>query len=355
MGLFRLLLALSVALAHANLRYGLPAAVAVQSFFLMSGFYMALVLDRRYREAWRFYANRALRLLPAYWVVALLTLLLATGPDPSLLPATARWFLAAANTAVVGQDAVMFLGASADRGLYFAADFRQTDPQLWHYLLVPQAWSLGVEILFYLCAPVLVRCRTRVLVGLLAAALTARCLTYAAGFGADPWTYRFFPFELALFVAGICSFRAHRRWAGAVAARLSRLGGAATAGLIGLLVAYRWLPDATVGPVSAKSVAFFACLAAALPVAFLWSTSSRADRLLGDLSYPVFIGHWLVMILLTQAGLRPSDGHGLLFVAAVLSASTVLWLVVDRPVDRWRHSVRWAAGPRGSAAPARMA
>ena len=43
----------------------------------MSGFYMALVLDRSYRDkpVRYFYASRALRLLPAYWFVSAVTLL----------------------------------------------------------------------------------------------------------------------------------------------------------------------------------------------------------------------------------------------------------------------------------------
>ena len=53
MGVLRCLLALSVLLAHDVDGWFklIDGAVAVQCFFLISGFYMALVLNERYAEA----------------------------------------------------------------------------------------------------------------------------------------------------------------------------------------------------------------------------------------------------------------------------------------------------------------
>lgn len=50
MGLARLLLALSVVLAHLPVLLGplVNGHVAVQGFFIISGFYMALILDSKY-------------------------------------------------------------------------------------------------------------------------------------------------------------------------------------------------------------------------------------------------------------------------------------------------------------------
>jgi peptidoglycan/LPS O-acetylase OafA/YrhL len=74
MGSLRLILALSVFLAHTGSLFGVflvGPSVAVQSFFLISGFYMALVLNEKYKGSGSYYlfiTNRLLRLLP-YWVV----------------------------------------------------------------------------------------------------------------------------------------------------------------------------------------------------------------------------------------------------------------------------------------------
>jgi peptidoglycan/LPS O-acetylase OafA/YrhL len=49
MGTLRLFLALSVAFGHFGMPLGLLTSdIAVQSFFVISGFYMALVLNEKY-------------------------------------------------------------------------------------------------------------------------------------------------------------------------------------------------------------------------------------------------------------------------------------------------------------------
>lgn len=75
MGLFRLVLAFCVVLAH-GLNLPIPAAradVAVQTFYIVSGFYMALVLTEKYRDFSTYFFNRLLRIYPAYFLVALAT------------------------------------------------------------------------------------------------------------------------------------------------------------------------------------------------------------------------------------------------------------------------------------------
>jgi len=72
-GLLRTFLALLVVGSHLGAFGG--ATFAVKAFFVISGFYMALVIDTRYYALpiADFYASRLLRLLPTYWVVGLLT------------------------------------------------------------------------------------------------------------------------------------------------------------------------------------------------------------------------------------------------------------------------------------------
>src|SRR5689334_17258530 len=68
MGIIRFILALSVALWHvpqAPLKL-VYAAPAVLGFFIISGFYMAMVLTEKYKDARSFYVARFWRLYPAY-------------------------------------------------------------------------------------------------------------------------------------------------------------------------------------------------------------------------------------------------------------------------------------------------
>src|SRR5450759_4624800 len=75
MGIIRVLLALSVVAAHFggiwNLRF-VGGQVAVQSFYIISGFYMSLILNEKYvgkNKSYKlFITNRFLRLYPIYWL-----------------------------------------------------------------------------------------------------------------------------------------------------------------------------------------------------------------------------------------------------------------------------------------------
>src|SRR5947209_991086 len=78
MGLLRLMLACSVVLSHsgAGVVFTGPDK-AVQTFYIISGFYIAMVLDKTeaYKSASLFYSNRFLRLWPSYIFIALSTLI----------------------------------------------------------------------------------------------------------------------------------------------------------------------------------------------------------------------------------------------------------------------------------------
>ena len=76
MGLVRFLLAMAVLLAHlptATVQF-IHGGTAVQAFFVVSGFYMALILDGKYDDRRLFYSNRLLRLAPAYFAMLLIAL-----------------------------------------------------------------------------------------------------------------------------------------------------------------------------------------------------------------------------------------------------------------------------------------
>ena len=76
MGIIRFLLAASVICAHFGGIYGnnlIGGALAVQSFFLLSGFYIVLILEenfsvKSFQEYKSFLSSRLFRLYPAYWL-----------------------------------------------------------------------------------------------------------------------------------------------------------------------------------------------------------------------------------------------------------------------------------------------
>src|SRR5262245_48480055 len=93
MGMVRVALAMAVVLWHLPLpSYKfLSGGLAVQAFFIISGFYMALVLNGKYKDVGLFYSNRLLRLFPTYFVMVALTIVAVYGfsasatQDPALI------------------------------------------------------------------------------------------------------------------------------------------------------------------------------------------------------------------------------------------------------------------------------
>jgi peptidoglycan/LPS O-acetylase OafA/YrhL len=153
----------------------------------------------------------------------------------------------------------------------------------------------------------------------------------------DPWTYRYFPLELAFFLAGALAYRWFRRLR---TIRLSR--GALTAPVlifITILVAFQFLPALEFRSVSATRWLFYLLAWTAIPVLFRWSSTNRLDRYIGELSYPLYVTHWMVAIVVSVSlralGLNWSPAIPTLVFSLLLSA-LILRCVMD-PIERLRR------------------
>ncbi len=362
MGLIRLLLASAVLLGHLNpggpLSLLRPEA-AVEAFFVISGFYMAMVLDGKYRHHPNSYClflgSRALRLYPTYLLVASATLLvqavaywryqasvgafasLVVGTEGLLLPA--RLLAGLTNLSIIGQDFLMLATIDAGlRAMLLGVPGAEGLTSGHALLLVPQAWSVAMELSFYAVAPWLMRRSLRDLAMLLACSFTGRYAALSLGAPFDPWVYRLFPFEVGFFIAGVLGYRlfthpsAPRWWTPTDPFRpmlaLLALGAA--------ILFFEALPG---GP--EKPALLTIALIFGVPYLFTAFAKSTWDRGLGDLSYPLYLVHFLVAYVLTAFG-----KSGLLVnLAASLIVSAGIVLLVERPLDRWRQ--QWIRNWRG--------
>lgn len=358
MGLIRLLLALSVVISHSNTIFGIELVggpIAVQSFFIISGFYMALVLNEKYfdqglsnKKSYKlFISNRFLKLFPSYWVVLLLTAIVSfafmyasDGKEVGKLDHWVQYkdklnigswvYLAFTNLFMFLQDMVLFLGLDPNSGsLYFTRNFENSNPVVVNFMLVPQTWSIGIELIFYLIAPLILRKGLKLILPLLLLSLLARAVMFGNGFDFDPWTYRFFPLELLFFLMGAMAYHVYKKL------KLGRyafqLKGLAFLFLIGSIVMYPFIK------LDYKCIPFFIIFFLLLPYVFEFSKKSKIDRFIGDLSYPVYISHLFILMLIIHFGISSFYHLGLYLALFSILFSVLLHFLVLYPIDRYRQ------------------
>ena len=350
MGLVRFLLAITVVINHTGPLYGLvftDAYMAIKVFFIISGFYMALILSEKYTGPGRcrlFYTNRFLRLFPLYWVVLFLSLAvslvfkfglhtaLLLGPWQTWLgklsPATVA-ALAGANLTILGQDLLFFTHLNPANGaLAFAWDALYRATPAWFFLLIPQAWTVSLELVFYMLAPWLVRRSNAFLIACIAGSLALRAWVYLEDFPFDPWKQRFFPVECGFFLCGILAYRLYARLKAVPIPRRS-LWAVAALYLTGI-VGYQFLPGA-----KGKEFYLYAATIAAIPFLFLLTKKMRFDRAIGELSYPIYISHWTV-IMVAEYFMGKKHLPLVALCATILFSLALNRLVAD-PIERYRQ------------------
>ncbi len=352
MGLIRFILAVAVIITHSEPLFGLHMTggrVAVESFYIISGFYMALVLSEKYLQIEKgyrlFITNRFLRLYPAYWVTLIATLIICvvsgvmTGDyfklNGYLSDAPLHWsskaYLFASNTGIFGLDASLFTGFDQEGMLQFARDFRQTDPRVHTYLLIPQAWTVSIELMFYLIAPFLVRLKTSWLLVLGAATLGLRLIAYMNGFNFDPWTHRFFPFELIFFIAGILSYR----WSKQL--RFNITDHRIAYGIIALIVAVVLSFNAIKFPYI--ELALYILIMVSLPLIFEATKKNKLDNYIGEYSYLIYITHitalFVAMKVIGKFGWNMSYQAEFALGITLVACFLLIRFITD-PLERYR-------------------
>ena len=367
MGILRLLLALAVVVGHmayfdaVKMKAILNAQTAVSLFFIISGFYMGMILNEKYRSdaggTKAFFQNRFLRLYPTYIVVLLATVAwhftcvwFTEGRTPTtLLIVLCRQSdfptviaLCFSNISMIGLDILSLFQYSPDGHYHFihGSIFGPTiDGTKWvgDARWIGQAWSIGAEIWFYLLAPFLVR---KPIWKILLAVIVSLGIQYIYKnvWNRDP--YWLWPAQFWLFLLGVLIYRAkgllpvHR---GAT----RPLGFLAIAVTIYLVV---------LGPLLGHKISvwsLYAFMIVLVPSLFNLTKFSSLDRLCGDLSYPIYIVHMLVqnVSVVFRKRMPMDDPQFMIFViTATIIASLVLVHYIEAPIERWRTAVAIKGG-----------
>lgn len=362
MGIFRLLLAFAVLESHVVEQFNDPdnhgigllyGAEAVQIFFIISGFYMALILHEKYNRPGdysQFLLQRFLRLYPVYLFVLLATVLLyvvffavsghAVGPldflkrYPQTQGVASLCTYAVVNLAVFGLESLCFFRQDATTGLLY---FSMPPPGTFSisckaFAFVPQAWSLSLEFLFYLLAPFLVRRSVRFQATLLAAGVLLRYLLYFSPiWDVTSWLNHFFPSVISYFLAGSLGYRFYRTYL----KPHDRLPAWAlwSLGIFALCILfYRRLPYAYT---YCYDPVFLPISAAVVPYLFALTRNLTWDRAIGELSYPVYLAHFQILQMLLPAVGKSPWLEPVCFALTILAA-ILLYACLDRRLEAWR-------------------
>ena len=321
LGTLRLTLALAVAASHAGVLVGglNPGVVAVIGFYLISGYVMAGLIQRYYSQpsqAPAFYLDRAIRLLPQYLFYCGLVLawqISTQSTTPFLISVSPGVSNLLNNLLIVPLNYYMY--NDSDR-----------------YTLIPPAWSLGAEVQFYFLAPFLLLWPKRLMcIGLLS------LIVYLAALGgtinSDWFGYRLLPGVLLFFVLGALLQHQHQL-------SQHKRALAMTAGvtfLAGLALLFLYLNGTLRQPYNFETLIGL-MLGLILLQALATRSPTRWDELAGNISYGVFLNHFLIIWVLYPQGVNTAQLPGFLVLSMVFS-----WLsqrLVEQPLLKLRYRFR---------------
>lgn len=326
MGVFRLLLAVLVAVSHMGVTFaGLnPGVVAVISFLIISGFVMTSLIERNYSSTGNipaFYLDRALRLYPQflfYFIVSCIVVhVLMPGSAPDLELTVPR---VAASLSMMPLDFSMF-GISS----------------VW---ILPPAWSLGLEMCFYMVIPFLLILKWRgAAFALSVGVFLLACFGYI---NTDYYGYRLLPGVLFMFLCGSYLYKANARAIAVVIATAIGAGLLFAAIMAGVIERRPYNAEVTLG------------IALGIPAVY-WLSRLRyhwVDEFLGNLSYGVFLNHFVLIYALHGFWSGTYDTAIILLLLWVaFSVSGLTYYCIERPALKLRHRLR--SGVRPDAADAR--
>lgn len=356
LGLIRIVLAVAVLITHSaySTALSVPGAIAVKLFFIISGFYMAMILCEKYKDHHHlFYKNRFLRLFPLYIATIILivafgvltfalrgasinnSLAIIHGYQNDQLTVWTSLFLAFANLSMLFQDLIFFLGPDAQGNLAWASAEQMKTVPFYSYLLIPQAWSLSLEVVFYLVAPLVIK-RIRTILVWMGVSIACRIALFTAGQDSEQFIYRFFPSELVFFLIGSLSYHIHRQFQMPLLGRLDRY---LMIPIVLTIAVYQTIPDSLEPFVR---LGLYLALAVSIPYIFNRSKDNNLDNRIGDLSYPFYILHMftfeVLLVLTPRIGIN-SKSLAFLFIwiATTMALSYAMIHLIQAPIEKIRR------------------
>lgn len=319
MGTLRYILALLVVLTHTGYNIGrfIQGVSAVVIFFLISGFVMTALIQKSYPTVQRmpaFLLDRVMRLFPQFlFYLALTSALMQFFVPTYALPPELGLEL----------KYIVLNYLMLPMGFYM-----YVRPDKW--LIMPQGWSLGLELTFYLVLPFILAFRARSL--MFALSMVVFILACVGTIPTNTWSYRLLPGTLFIFLCGSYMF------SGTVKERRIALG-ASMAVCAVLFVGSKFFPQ--LGWPENSEVLVGVLIG--IPLVY-WLTSlgtGKVDAFLGNLSYGIYLNHFFLMWVAEFFKLKFQSAEFMVFMLIATNVfAAISFYAIERPVIRLRHKLR---------------
>jgi len=333
-GTYRTLLALMVVALHlGDLSMG---GYAVFGFYVLSGYLMTLIMQTNYGYSahgfFKYAVNRFLRIYPIYWISVIFSVILI-------------WYF--------GERFVRSYNAA----IYLPTNISDWARNLFLYLsaikqprLTPPAWALTVELFYYLVIGIGASRNKLLTLIWFAGSVTYHIVTIILGFG---WGERYYTISAASLPFSTGSLIFHYR--PQLAEFVNRLKGSLYDYLPYIFFASilgNWLIGDLLGQtrgaffysnyILCSIMVILLCERKTLPF-----ISKRFDGWMGDFSYPIYLFHFqigiLVIPLLGLAGIYVERPNLLLMVVSIPFIFAFSWVVtwsLERPIELLRTKVK---------------
>lgn len=326
-GILRFVLAFVVAMSHMGVigvtNFGVSAVVV---FYILSGYVMSHSFSSNFggkiNNSGRFYIDRIMRIYPMYLIILIITIVFLVISGFGHTDFTYKnVFL---NLLIIPLNFFMFTDSS----------IILQDPK-WN--LIPPAWSLGAELQFYLLVPFLIRFR-QFRIAALVISITIFISASIGLINTDIYGYRLLPGVLFIFLTGtfLYSYRKNQSLKDLKLIKtiyviiLLLFIGASLLGKMSLPYTYEVLLGYLTGVI----------------IVFILSgvnhnIAKKTDDLLGGISYPLFLCHflsvWIFQYIFERLGFN-LDIKGLSVIQLLFSIglSYLSFKFIDVPIQRFR-------------------
>lgn len=350
MGLLRLFLALSVLLGHIGVTWGVSPMYAVQGFYIVSGFYMSMILNEKYctsKENVLFLKKRFIRIVPLYWIIAFIALFISIWyywddksnilffdfeHFPSNASIYTKLFIIITNLTVLGQDASLFFAISPETGnLFFSSLAYGEEYPLIRFMLIPVAWSLSTEFLFYIIAPFILRKKYILVCFIFLFSIISNIITNFYGLNSGNWRFRFFPSTLVFFLTGYYSYLLSKKIPQRILLLSSRFKYLIVFSIIIILTFFM----TTNLPYAAKIIFLLFVGLFSVSLLFCLFRYDSIDRVFGELSYPLYLIHPLFIGFNELLNIN----NYIFVIIGSLIGSYCCFIFIITPLEKYRSNI----------------